>query len=125
MKIEDFKIGDIITYDSGNKLILSNENDIKRIENWGTLSKIIKVERYVQQETAIVTTNNNVLLNTNRCYILETIYERNDKIKEIRKLVEEYENIIDPDYGHKDMDLVVEIFTKILDILGEIDNQKS
>lgn len=125
MKIEDFKIGDIITYKCGNKLILSKETDIKMIENWGTLHEIIKVERYVQQENAIVSTNNKIFFNTNKCYILETIYKRKDKIKEIRKLVEEYEDIIDPDYGHKDMDLVIKIFTKMLDIIEEFDSQKS
>lgn len=125
MKIEEFRIGDIITYKCGNKLILSKEADIKMIENRGTLHEIIKVERYVQKAPAIVTTNNEVILNTDRCYILKTIYERKDNIKEIRKLVEEYEDLIDPDYGHKEMDLIVEIFNKILNILDEIDNQKS
>ena len=125
MKIEDFKIGDIITYKCGNKLILSEEDDIKMIENWGALHEIIKIERYVQKENAIVTTNDEMLFNTNKCYILETIYERKDNIKEIRKLVEEYEELIDADYGHKDIDLIIEIFNKILNVLDEINSQKS
>jgi hypothetical protein len=43
----------------------------------------------------------------------------NRKINEIRKLVESYEELIDYDYGHKDMDLLIEILTKILDILED------
>ena len=90
----ELKLGDLITTISGNTFYLNKQALENYSKKENLKNKIMKVERYVNRECANVMSNNEWLLNTSRCYILETIYERKDILNEKEK--EYISNVIKP-----------------------------
>lgn len=79
MKTEELKIGDILTYRNGNTVIISNQESLDRKKEMYNKNlkhsvfeeyDIMKIERYVPYKET------NLLHNKDRCFLIQTVYER-------------------------------------------------